>query len=470
MPTPFLLTNPTTGTPRGKRSVTGVATDQGVVFGPAAEALTLSNSFQAQCQRIIRFRGYDTWVVAQTNSILRSTDAGASYSTVFGPDTDLGDTGKAGPFLSYPGGVATLSIIAAPSAGSNSFRLFTSTDGITWAKSAILLVVGGVPNGAFTSVTFWRGSFYAQFQASGLAPVTIVWDPGSMTVASIAEPVLSALQGTDLCVLDDRLFAAFHDSGGIWRLYELVGGSWTFRATIFSTGGLGAGSMGALFVDQATGDLGFLGGNTTGPSVIARRINISTFVVTDPGTTITDAFGTVVTSARFRWILDLPDSTGLYIYYRSPASTDGPYTLYRWNGFTSTPTSLGSGGDRSFAYPWGVQNGGSVFWTSGQRHIERLTATAALGGVQYGFQIYSPYPSVDTVSVRWVYGNNIDESPHTPYASLTSPSAGSISGGNTITGLDAADNGATTFTVIWQAQADGFAVGDFAKTTPEIFS
>lgn len=478
MPTPFLITNPRTGTPIVSRVVSGAASSVGVSLGVVAETLASANlqSFLAAPQRVIRFRGHSTWIVVQKGEILRSTDGGASYTSVYGPDTDLGECSKSGIFLDYPGGVATLALLATPNTGSNTFRLFRSTDGITWTKSAGLNTVGGSADGIFTCTLLWRGSFFARFTAGLITFVTVTWNVGGLTCTTITEPAQSAQGAADLCVADDRLFALFCASGANWQVHELVGGSWTLRTTVLSgTGNPGTGGMGALFVDRASGLLVCL--IPTG--VAANRafsVNPTTYAVVDLGATITAAFGAVVSTVqRFRWILDASDLGGgfpnLYIYYRTAGDSDGPYTVFRWNGTGVAPTSIGTGGDRAFAYPWGVQNGGSVFWTSGQRHVERISETPVLGGVRYSFRIYSPNPSVDAVSVRWLLGTATDEYSHAPYGTLANPTAGTLGAGNTqIDGLDAADNGTTLFQVTWLAQTDGFSVGDFVKTVPEIFS
>jgi hypothetical protein len=139
VPTPFLAVNWRDGvTPQAQRYVTCVPATQGVTFG----ALESNNGAEDQAgARISRFLGHSTWIVAMGTSIFRSTDGGATYSTVFGPDADLGTNGaKAGPYLLYPGGTATL-VIAAKADGSSSWRLFTSTDGVTWAKSAAFVLL-----------------------------------------------------------------------------------------------------------------------------------------------------------------------------------------------------------------------------------------------------------------------------------------------------------------------------------------
>lgn len=112
-----------------------------------------------------------------------------------------------------------------------------------------------------------------------------------------------------------------------------------------------------------------------------------------------------------------------------------------------------------------------MFWTSGQRHIERGSTTPVLGGVRWRFRLYSPNASPDSVSVRFLIGNADAESPGPTYATLDDPSHGTLSAGDTqIDGLDAADNGATVFEVTWLAPIDGFSIGNFAKITPEVFS
>jgi len=473
MPTPFLTLNPKSGTPQIKRSVTGVVAN--VSGSVAAGTVEAGISDEMLLQRAIRFLGCNTWIYPQGTSIYRSTDAGASYSTVAGPDADLGagTDGKTPLSLSYVAGVPTLSFLT--EIGGSGYFLWTSTNGTSWTKTGPFPLAG--TSGAIWGVSFWRGSFYGFSNT----PNTIVWNPGSLTVSSVAVPSSTRLDFVSW-VFNDRLFGLWDEFTGAFEpvLYEFVGGSWVVRDSTIparASGTLTTQSKNALFVDPTANVMVAIipEGGAAGYRVYQWDSTLTRTEITS-AVGINAALGASTGSTRLGVILDTQAAvpTGgtppVSIYSASSGVTGTAWTLCEWNGVASPMLSIGGGGDVAFAMPFGVQNGGSVFWTNGQRHIERVSATPASGGVTYGFRIYSPNPSVDAVSVRWIYGVNTDEFPHSPFGTLTNPSAGVISGGNTITGLDAADNGATLFTVTWLAETDGFSVGDFAKTTPEIFS
>jgi hypothetical protein len=429
-------------------------------------------------QRVIRFLGDDRWIAVVRDVVYRTNDGGATYSSVV-TDGDLGaNTAKAGPYLLYPGGVATL-VIAARS-GTNVWRLFTSTDGSSWAKSGSFALYDPA-NFPPWSVTEWRGSLYA-FVNSGSAPNTLIWNTTNMSF--VVGPCLDQGSSHAMAVYQDRLFAVgVQNSVNTGRsLYEFLAGAWVEVDIAFLSGATGIGSsLGsrfALFVDPASdllvgiilGASGVGGWRAYSWNSALTRTEITSAI------SIQSVLGSATTSSRIAEIVDRQDNLPtteptIYLYVAVDGATGTPNSLYQWNGIASAFTSLGSGGNTRHALPLGVHNGGSAFWTSGQRHIERISATPVIGGVRYGFKIYSPNPTVDAVSVRWIRTNAVGEYPATPYATLSNPSVGTLGAGNTqIDGLDAADNGVTTFFVTWLAQTDGFSIGAFAKTTPQIFS
>jgi hypothetical protein len=476
MPTPLLAMRYKTGaTPQVVRYVTGTPANQGVTFGALETASTTDEAHQ----RVIRFLGHSTWIALVANTIQRSTDAGATYTPVV-TDADLGTShpNKAGPYLAYVNGVATLVIVSRATASSVNRFLWTSTDGVTWVKSGPFVLVGA-PQSAIHDVVFWRGAFYG---SEGSTPVTaiktIVWNPGALTVALITPAAPPQNAEAALCVFNDRLFGLWVTNGtNRLDLYELVGGAWTIRITGLIAAANSAPSADAkwcLFVDGV--NLIAIGVNTT---LGAWRVfSIDSALASTDVTTATDiatVLGAATATSSIAPLVDAPDPGSgavprIYLYQTPNRTVGTGFSIARWEGIATAMVSVGSGGDVAHAMPFGVQNGGSPFWTSGQRHIERVSATAVLGGVRYGFKIYSPNASVDSVSVRWIKTVATGEYPLTPFATLASPSAGTLTGGNTITGLDAADNGATTFFVTWMASTDGYSIGDSAKTTPEIFS
>jgi hypothetical protein len=475
MPSPFLAVNlQDGGTPQVRRYVTGVASTQGVAFGVLETPAPGTTA--ALCQRVTKFLGHSTWIVCAGTSIYRTTDAGASYSTVFGPDADLNTNScKSGPHLLYPNGVATL-VIAARSSFAN-WKLFTSTDGVTWVKSSAF-ALHDPGNFAPYSVTEWRGSIYMFFGTG--SHYTFIFNTSTMS-SLIGSPALSQ-SNLAVCVYNDRLFGLSWEvtNSANRTLYEFVGGAWVGVDVSFMTGGPtpGADAKFALFVDPGTNLMvgiislivGAAGWRAFTWNSALTRVDIAGAI------NLQALFGPNVSGARVQEMVDRQDNPAatnpsIYLYLASSGTAGTTQTMYQWNGPAAFMTSIGSGGNTQHAIPYGVRNGGECFWTSGQRHIERISATPVIGGVRFGFKIYSPLPTVDAVSVRWMLAPAADEYPHTPYATLSNPSVGTLGAGNTqVDGLDGADNGATTFFVTWLAQTDGYSIGLFAKTTPQIFS
>lgn len=477
MPTPFLALNYHEGvTPRVRRYVTGTESDQGVTFG----ALETSAGVGGQSgQRVIRFLGHSTWIASVRDSIYRSTDAGASYTAVF-TDGNLGTSpAKAGPYLLYPGGVATL-VVLGKQDGSSNWRVFTSTDGVSWTASGATSIAdtGGM---SIQSITQWRGSLYAQTCSLGSGGLqrTMIWN--TTGVSSVTGPTNvggAATMNAALCVFEDRLFCVDYGVGaGSRALHELVGGAWVTRDAFQgnTAPALAADAKSTLFVDPTANELVAI---VQGPG--ANDWNCQSWntalVRTDrtSSTAVNTAFGVASSTTRVAVLVDGQKQTGsappIYLYHAANGTSGTPFTLYQWNGVSSPITSIGSGGNVQRAMPFGVQNGGNVFWTSGQRHIEIVSRVAVSGGLRYTYRVYSPNGSPDTVSVRLPKATNVGEYPLTPYATLSNPSPGSLSGGTTITGIDAANNGVTPHLVTWEAQTDGFGIGDYAKIVFDMFS
>ena len=475
MPTPFLALN-ITGTPQVKRCVGGQVTN---VAGSAASgsAETTGGVASLPFQRVIRFLGRNTFIQLIHQKIQRSTDAGATWSDVVS-DADLSSAaGKAGPHLCFINGVPTLVVLANLSGASGEWNIWTSTDGTSWTKTGPLTstTASSYP---LQSVVYWRGAFYATRNTSSSAR-TVTWDPINLTVSTIAfaSPSTGNKAEHALCVYQDRLFCLLAGSSQRRQLQEFVGGTWVTVGDVASaTGNLANDAKFALFVDPATDTMIaiFHAGSPQQWFVIKIDAALNTTDITDD-VAINSVLPTSPLSAaqyRISSMVDVPEnpggSPGVLLFAAANGTAGTPFTVLRWNGVSSPITAIGQGGDVAHAMPFGVQSGGSVFWTNGQRHVERVSATPVTGGVQWGIKLYSPNGSPDNVDVCFYVGGKDAETPGPSKATLSNPSTGSISNGNTWTGLDAADNGSTTFTVTWEAEDDGYSVGDWVKSVPEV--
>lgn len=473
MPTPMLALNWKSGTtPQVRRVLTGSSSTQGVSFGTLETGAGVADQ---AFQRVVRFRGHQTLIAVVNTSIYRSTDAGVSWTAVVSADSDLGGTGaKAGPFVLHPAGVPTLVILARTS--TSSWKLFTSTDGSSWQKSSAFTLVdsGAQP---IQQVVSWQGALYG-FAGFGSNARTFIWNTTSASVVAAPTAVFSGSCPHAMTVFNDRLFALSTPAADAQArtLYEFSSGAWVARDASFLTsqGTPGADQKMLLFVDPAANVLvGWCPQVGTGwrcftwDSLLGRNE-----ITSSVGASL---LGTAANTSRLAAVVDGMDpglgaSPRVFVYHAANGTAGTAFSVFRWVGVSSQMAAIGSGGDVQHAMPFGVQYQGSCFFTPGQRHIERVSATPVNGGVKWGIKLYSPVssPSTDSVDVCFYLGEAEAEYPGTPKATLASPSTGSITGGNTWTGLNAADNGSTTFEVTWKAEDDGYLDGERVKIVPQI--
>lgn len=461
----------------------GVAT--GVTFGTFETGATVGDQFFA---RALRFRGHQTWVVVQGDSIYRTTDAGASWSTVFGPDADLGTTVcKSGLHLVYPNGVATLMFMARHSSTTTSFSVFSSIDGVTWTKTGPVTLAA--QSTALQANCFWQGGLFCAAGLGGSARTFRV-DCAQRTITQYSMPNMNGTQNDcGFAVFNDRLFGIWTNSSlGTVSLYEFLGTQgWVLRITSLAAAitTFAADRKIALFVQGANMYAIFMIDNPDFPvpdpePQLWKCIEIdSALATTDRTTPLASIHGGETPQSRVTYIADAPIAGGgipeISLYFAPDGVSGTGVAVYRWNGAFSGITPLAGGNNVQNAWPFGVQYGGNPFWTAGDRAIECLLAFPVLGGVRWSYRLYSPNGSPDLRDVRARYGRRVDEytagelSPHDNVV-LSNPSHGTLIG-QTIVGLDTADNGATDFQVTWlfANQTQLLENGDFAKTTLEVF-
>lgn len=467
-------------------AATGAIT--GVTFGTFETGASVADQHGV---RVMRYRGYQTWVLVQGDTIYRTTDAGATYSVVYGPDADLGTTVvKNALELVYPVGIpsqATLMIVGYDGAGG--YSMFTSTDGVAWSKSAKYALTAQTM--ALQASTVWRGSVYCT-AGLGFSATTYIADYTQQIIRQIAQPDVNGTQNdSSFCVFDDRLFGLWTRSTGDVGLYELVNGAWIQQiASLGLVSTFAADRKITLWVDGAFMYALFMRDNPNFPipdpvPLLWTCIQISSALATSDVTAATVAVihGGEVNTARVASVADGPAGGSgtipeIDLYFSADGVPASAMAMWKWNGPLSAITFFGGGGlSAQNSYPLGNQYNGNVFWAAGQRAIEYVSASPVIGGVRWSFLLYSPNPSVDSVSVRGFQGTAVDEYPcgqisPNPNPVLSNPQPVGTLFGQTIIGLDAADNGATTFTVDWLALTNGgfpFAVGDYGKIVLEVF-
>lgn len=453
-------------TPQLKRYLTGGSAGQGISFGSLDSGVGQGDMVG---QRVIRFGGASTFIAVVGGKIHRSTNGGASWTEVHS-DAILTGAACTGPYVLYPGGVATLVVLTWST--STTWHLFTSTDGVTWAKSSgITLFIGN--GGSIQGVVNWRGTLYG-FARDGSSTHLVSWTTTSAAVVSGGVENPASTMPYPLCVWQDRLFTVAGNVGGDRKLYELVSGSWVAQNTFLTGAGtFDVGNKWCLFVDPATDEMiCFVTRHTVDWKCFSFDANLDeTDISSAVGASL---LGSAASHARLAYIADGMDpgqgstTPNIWLYFALNGTAGTPMTMFKWNGVGNPITNVGAGGNVQHAMPWGVQSGGYTFWTDGQRHVDITRIEPGTGGVLVYFKIYSPL-STDPVKVLFYHGDANREYPGTPKATLSAPSAGSLTDTNTaITGLDAADNGSTEYSVTWQTGTDGYSPGDLAKLVAAI--
>lgn len=227
-----------------------------------------------------------------------------------------------------------------------------------------------------------------------------------------------------------------------------------------------SGGFAALFPDNDgfLYAIWFLYNNTVNDGWVVQKIQSSGGVLTNLGSTTSTvlgslAYGTgnsVSPTAAFQTFVDEYTNPGgsLIINLAYKASAQASYNIYQWNGFSSALTDLSGTTtyDGNFTFADYKQGGGAYIFAQSKVAIINDTSEVSGGEILY----YRTYGS-GTASIKFYY-TTTGESPSTSIATLTNTSTGSISGGNTITGVSI-DNGATLQYVTWTSVADGVPQG-----------
>jgi hypothetical protein len=482
-----LAINPDSTTPQARRYVTGVDTPFGVTIAAGTADPTGNGKRIRRHQRIIQMGGSQSLIAWVGSRIYRTTDGGATWGTpsadfaALVPAMDTTQDFRLGPLVVFNTGVPRVFVAFATTTSANHLRIAYSDDlGATWAVSGEINVGAGTP-GLFTphNIVLWRQQAIVSTGTNpGLS--TIIIDPIGLTGSRVANLNLTGADASNVafCVWNDRFFGSWMDSTNQLRLYEFSGGGWGLVNSIDATNGYSATQVGsngwAMFVNPATDTL-FILAFTTSPAqtwTMWEITSLSPFSVTNRTSLLPSAMQAVVGGdTRAGIITDGQESPGsqpsIYLYYAANQAAGG-FAVYQWAGIGGggfNNPSIGSGGNVLHAIPWGYQNGGEIFWTSGANHIEVVSKTAVIGGIRYTFRLYS-LTGTDIVNVR-AWQTNAAGEYLTTAATLANPSHGSMSGNSNI-GLTA-NNGATSYQVTWNVTADGMVSGQRGKIVFEVY-
>lgn len=424
--------------------------------------------------------GYQRLLVLGTSTgaklrINRTTDGGATYSTVFTSTATVNAafgsdpvTNVAwGPIGVYVGGVLVLFVgFYAQSGAFVTTRSFDGGD--TWAAETSH---NGVANPGFPCMyqgKLWLGRTDSRD--------SLFYDPAANTTTVLPEiPNGGVGAGLVAGAFNDRfVVVSGAGAGGVDRaIYEWTG-SWSLLATLAT--GVGAssapGHLGMFMPDGANLWCFWFNTNAGGwRASVSAGSNLSSWTNDNTPVPVALQSGQTRDTAWCPWV-DAEATPGVYptryAFHTTPRSPSGAMTLYQWNGGAAPMTAIDSGGDRLDHLNIGMLSQGSNTQNVGERKIELVSTTPVLGGERWTFKLYSPLPSVDTANVRFWIGTAQEEFPITQ-AQISNASIGTIVA-NAITGLDAADNGVTNFQVTVNLQAMGYSPGQRRKLVAEVYS
>jgi hypothetical protein len=472
MPTPFLALNVFSGTPQAKLFNGTQTSNLGVTFG-AADTGRTAPPFAAQ--RIIQFGPTDTWYAVTGSSVYRTTDAGASWSSVLTlTSLNAQQNIKTGLYICYLDGIPRLSLFwnRTLGFGSSDWTIASSANGTTWTTTAVNLTTFDYTGSHTLSSQFlYRNKIFAFWYGSANI---IIGDPGSNSI-TIASSGLNSSSSVAFGTFNGDLYALYRVEPGIARLAIYSGGGFVVVATLIGSGVNNVAKEFGLLADGV--NLYCFVYNTTATGWQCYQVT-STYTVTNitasiipPGMTGTTGGGNAPDTSLVRIMVDQEASPGVdpikYIYFtRSPQVTDS-WSVFQWMGNATQMQQIDSGGGNgAMALSLPIVPTGSYNWADGENTVVLLDRSPLLGALRLYFALYSD-SGVAVVSVNAFTASLTQEYP-TTVATLTNPSSGSMSG-NTITGL-VANNGATTYEVTWQAATDGFDSGDAYSIILEVAS
>jgi len=472
MVSPFIATSINTTT-KMLRYTGAAAAGVGGSSLPASD--TGYSVLQQPSGRVIRFNGLNTYIATAGSAIYRSTDGGNSWTLIFSlPSISATNAAKSGFTITYINGIPYLVMFYADT--SSFVRMAYSSDGLNWTTVTNSTIIGAV---GYNQTLAVAGTVYMGMDLSGSGKRIAIGSPASNSLSLVTITGAATGVSPDIVQYNNRIIVLYYlNTGGFAALGEVVSGSWVPLLSV--TGGIGVPSSGhwAMFVDGGFiyiivySSVGFQAYeiNTT----ITGSTNISSTVL--PSALLGAVGSALPITSRIRTVIDdvsTPGTVQIYLYVTTTDTTTAsvPWAAYRWNGSGSLMTLVNQGGSSNDALPFFKNAQGtyfvsdSVFPSTVGITVEIIDRTFTASGVRLSFKLYG---SQGSVSFRVYYGDVDAEYPLT-LGTLSNPSVGTISGGNTNTGLTA-DNGATTYLVTWDAQTDGFDTNEQFRLVGDAFA
>jgi len=472
MATPCLALNPFDGvTPQAKRYVNVSAANVGVTFGAlevGRDAITFSP------KRVIQFGGPDTWLAVVGNQIYRTTDAGASWTSVATLTSIATNTAfKSGLHVVYNNGVPRVCCVYTTSNSWSTSVGASSLDGVSWVLHGSFVTPLSTTSLRPSAELVYRNALWFFCGAPSASSFAFVYNPAVGTVATLLLAV--GTESFAACVFNGRLFVGGRVGTDV-RLYEVTA-SGTVLVQSVGTASAAAGLRFELFV---SGDyMYFVWAASTAPAWRVQRydanLNPTTITPADCLPAVMTGFTPTSNPSNLQRYVDHEAVIGnadpaIYLYFAANNALGTAMTMFQWLGEAMVMANVDSGGNVGHAL--GITtgtDGGEYAYTSGERAIEVLSKTPVLGGERLTFRLYSQ-TGTDVVSVRgWCSGDLVEY----PDVSMifADPSVGTLSAGDTVIDGLTADN-STSYQVTWLAGSTGnnFANGQRVKSKLEIYS
>ncbi len=474
----FLALNYRNGSPFVLRYVNGTTVQVGNVFGGPAETSSGSTE-EITANRVCQFKGSNDLYAHQRGTIHQYNSGTGNWTGIHTIGTPNTATRHLGPYVLHINNQPTMVAI---SPDGTSYQAATSTDGSSWVNASAVNIPGA-GGGYFYSPIVWRNQIY--WLNSGDA-FLYAYDPVANTYQqTLATGALDSRTMYATAIFNDRFFLLGLDAGSQSRtLAEFTGSSIVTAVNAFNgvlssqTNNL---TKDCLFTDGDDLYAVFYDTPTGGSVESAGGVNCWQF---DGALSPTDLTTTVIPTSirsgqgtgsgtkrgtRIRALIDAeanPGSTPDIFLYISQAG-GGPgnsWSVYEWNGDAALIGNSGAandiGGDVSHALNFEATGNGKRFWTEDELDISIELLTPVLGAEEISFRLYSP-SGTETVKVSFFFDTDGETS--NTLCTLQNASAGTIVS-NEITGLTA-NNGATLYTVEWDAPTDGLSQGQRTQLT-----
>ena len=434
---------------------------------------------------IIQFQG-ELYAIAR-DGVYKKNDptsmvGGWTSQITFTVQAGFGDVSGLHPFV--VGGATILAGVFKTAEANGAWR-WVKFDGATWTQAPGFTT--GMISTHVTDEIVYRNTLHViGVQVGFVAAMT--FDPSTNAFSIIAFTGFSAVgAGPSLCIFQDRLFGLFQPNPTTQHvLAEFTAGSWSFAQNVgpaYSSQLIDNGKQ-CLFTDGTNmyAMTVFPGGGTaanTGwnawqldAALAETPLTLTTLpqalIAVNSGGTH-PAMSAAIASERMYAVYDVDSVTGtlsIGLFFAASSTSGTGFTLYQWNGPGVLMTPVDVGGDVFHSPPSGYPNNGERIWTAGELDIKITARAAVLGGEQISFIAYGG----GTLRKMKLYYALLGE-PNLVEATLAAPVTGgsaTFNGGlNQVEGIAA--DGATVYSIIWNASADGVSVGQRATRIPQVF-